>query len=165
MRAAAATYRKAVEALHDRYAKVALYVAEAAALCDRFAVEQPTLPEVVSPAFRSACMEAAEIVVAVGFVEQARPVDHEEEDADTFGISRRRNYIEIQGTEGFAIIAKAGLKPFAPLTERQRQLVAERERERAEERRGSSELAVEAAIVRATPDSLSAGPLGTVKRG
>lgn len=42
----------------------------------------------------------------------------------------RRDYAEIAGSVGYAIIQKAGLKPFRSLTEREREVLTDREEER-----------------------------------
>ena len=45
-------------------------------------------------------------------------------------LRQRRDYTEIGGTSGYAIIQTAGLKPWRELTEREREVLEDRENER-----------------------------------
>src|SRR2546430_1845939 len=72
------------------------------------------------------------------------------------GLRERRTYGEVAGSPGYSIILQAGLKPWPALTARQEEILAERERDAAQDRRAAAQFASEAAIVRATPPSLPA---------
>ena len=74
-----------------------------------------------------------ETVAEASFVEHGhvrQPVEECEH-----GMRQRRTYREVAGTPGYQIIAAAGLKPFAELTETQRKQLASREEQRAREGR------------------------------
>ena len=45
-------------------------------------------------------------------------------------LRQRRDYTEIAGTPGYAVIQTAGLKPWRELTEREREVLEDRENER-----------------------------------
>jgi len=114
----------AIERLNDRYAQFVTLTVEGAALVDRFGVAGPKLPVVVAPARRAVSFDAIPPLAA-----SHRPREPERETDDT-GLRQRRSYAEVAGTEGFKIIVAAGLKPFPELTDRQRELIAERAAER-----------------------------------
>jgi hypothetical protein len=120
---------------------------EDAALADRFGLLPSKLTPVDGPARRTAVIKAMERLYAGALVERStsRPAI----ETDDSGLRQRRTYQEIAGSEGHAIIFEAGLKDFPPLTERQCELLAERDRDaatRAERAQAQSDfLASEAA--------------------
>ena len=97
----------------------------------RFGVPLSKLASPVVPALRKGCGEA------VRFVTEVKYLDHghisPDIETDERGLRKRRTYEEVRGTEGFKIIEAAGLVEFPPLTQKQKELVAVRERQAREE--------------------------------
>lgn len=122
VREKAAELAEAIKKLNDRAGQVAALKAEADALCDRFALASVELPTVVPPLRRDIDL---------------LPVRLADHPAVIFGVTEscehqmrsRRTYVEVEGSDGYAIIQAAGLIPFPELTPRQRGIVAERQRE------------------------------------
>ncbi len=87
-------------------------------------------------------------LVGVKFIDHAHIRVAREQ--DEHGLRTRRSYEEIEGTEGFAIIQSAGLKPFNRVTPAQQQIIAGRERqaeqERADRERFETEIAGVSAV-------------------
>jgi len=142
----------AINRLNERYAKLTWLRHEAAALADRFGVPGPELPAVVVPARRGLDTTLPRLADHC----HIRPVT----EANEYG-RRRRSYEEIRGTEGFAIIERAGLKAFPPPTPEQQ--AARREREE-QERRWSRYLGAAVAEVAAVPAEVPATAAG-IHRG
>jgi hypothetical protein len=127
----------AVARLNDRFRRCVGLRTEAEALSDRFALPAPTLPPVAVPIQRHLDLTPPALA-AHGYVQLLTEED------DT-GLGRtRRTYGEIAGTEGFAIIAAAGPPAWPPLTERQEQILADRETQRERERRAARRFAAAA---------------------
>lgn len=159
---AAQAYAAAVERVNSHYREYEQLTAERAALGDRFAgLTGAKLPTATPPDQRDACSAAARMVREVSFERLRRPWPKTE--LCEHVMRERRTYGEVAGSPGHAIILQAGLKLWPELTARQREILAERDRDTAEARRAAAQFAAEAAIVRATPPTLPAG--GTVQRG
>jgi len=126
----------AITRLNDRYSQAVQLRAEAAALADRFSLPKPTLPDVAPPARRELAITLALLpntLLATAWGSQ--PTEECEHKMRT-----RRTYAEAVATPGAEIIERAGLKPFPELTERQREIIAAREREKEQERRAFASL-------------------------
>lgn len=128
LREAVALVAEAVEKMNGRFHQLMKLKAEAAALGDRFGLAVPALPQVTPPALRDVAVTPA--VTLVGHVHARPKVERCEH-----GLRERRNYHEVQGTEGHAIISEAGLKPWPDLTDAQIRIVEQRAREAEESRR------------------------------
>lgn len=124
--------RAVVAALNTRYAKLQMLTAEAAALADRFAIERPALRAVTSPYDRKLDYRLPSPTRGSMPSPRLERCEH--------GLRQRRSYAEVAGTPAYDIIAEAGLKPYPPLSDRERHTVAARERERDEERRQMRQL-------------------------
>jgi hypothetical protein len=126
-----AELQEAIARLNGRYTKATQLRAEAAALSDRFGVDKPALPNLVPPARRDFVTTLANMPRDLLDHRSIRqPVEECEHRLRT-----RRTYREVEGTPSFDIIEAAGLKPFAPLTEKQQEIVGGRERQAERTRR------------------------------
>jgi hypothetical protein len=121
----------AITRLNDRYGKAALLRAESAALSDRFGLAKPNMANVVPPARR----DFVTTLVTMPRDLLDHPTIRQPVEECDFKLRTRRTYSEVSGSEGFAIIQGAGLKPFAPLTEKQQLIVEARERQAEHTRR------------------------------
>lgn len=112
----------AITRLNERYAQAEQLRAEAAALSDRFDLESPPLARTVPPARRGIAMpRPGELLDHAASPRPLEECEHQ--------LRSRRTYAEIARTEGHAIIATAGLKPFPPLTSQQERTLAARARD------------------------------------
>jgi hypothetical protein len=91
----------------------------------------PALAALTPPARWPACGDAVVPVLGKDFLDLAPSKPHLE--TCEHGLRQRRDFREIEGTDGYAIITQAGLRPFHPLTPRQAAIVAERQGQRARE--------------------------------
>ena len=108
--AARAAHAEAIETLNAFAAQIIGYDREAGALADRFALEPPTLPRLEEP--------GEEVGAPLPTLWRHVPASaHPQTEWDAHHKHQRRTYGEIAGTEGYAIIMAAGLKPWPPLTE------------------------------------------------
>lgn len=148
--AAAQAYAESAQRLTERCDKLQLLRAEALALVDRFAVAGPPLAAIAPPALLPAVRAALAVVQAVGFAGHGAGIQPATEQCE-HRLRERRTYAEIAGTDGYAIIRAAELRPWPPLSPRQEQILADREREAAEARRQAARFAAEVEIVRSTP--------------
>jgi hypothetical protein len=122
--AAAQEYRRALETLDARFMKIQLLRLEAAALGDRFGLPAPDLPVVTMPGVREAVEEAAKIVAEAP--QRRTAYEPTATEQCEFGLRSRRTFAEIAGTPGYDLIQQIGLVPWPALTERQRQIIADR---------------------------------------
>jgi len=117
--------------LNDGYSRSVQLRAEAAALSDRFNLPKPTFPDVPPPARRDVAVALTILPnTLLASAWRSEPTEQDEHEMRT-----RRTYEEANGTLGAEIIAAAGLKPWEPLTERQQEILAAREREKEQTRR------------------------------
>ncbi len=127
-RAQANLYAEAVEAVNARFNALMLLRAQVDALKDRFGVAAPTLQPVVIPGLRDACREAAVIVDRAQFTDHSHRPPATEKCEHQLRV--RRTYREVSGTPAATIIESAGgPKPWPPLTAKQGEIVAGRERD------------------------------------
>lgn len=142
VREVAVAYQVAAERVNERYRALEMLRAEANALAERFGVPAPAFPVTVIPAMREGCAAAVMAAQAVTFLDHAhiRP----DTERDEHGVRVRRTYAEIGTTEGFRIITAAGARPWPELTAKQREIVAERERQQAQEAEEMGRFSVEA---------------------
>jgi hypothetical protein len=147
---AVAALSEAIAKVNSRAKKLEALKAEASALSDRFGLPLPLLTTVSEPQLDlSASLPAPWRLRA----------QHPSFEADVHGLrGQRRDYLEIGGTPGYAIIQTAGLRPFRPLTEREAAALEDKD-----ERKPDSVLA--AAVVEATALSNLRVPGGHVHRG
>jgi hypothetical protein len=146
---AAAALTAAIATMNDRYAKLVGLQAEARALADRFGVQAPALPPVIAPG-RQGIDLAAPALVEPSRV-RLPPMEECEH-----RLRARRSYREIADAPGYAIIVESGLKPWPPLSEAQRLILAERIQERAADPLAAS-MAAEVASLPATVSAVGAG--------
>lgn len=135
--------RAAIQQMNDRYAKLDMLRAEAAALADRFGLEAPSLRAVSPPATRQFNFSLPN--ATHGFRPTPRYAHCEHE------LRQRRTYEEIDSTEGYRIIEAAGLKPWPKLTDAQQRILAVRAREQERLKRelaGLPKLAPEQTLAR-----------------
>lgn len=129
---AAKAYAAAVVQLNSRYGQVVALAGESDALVDRFAGIAPAkIPPVVAPDRRERTIAAAKVVQSVDYARGIATPAATEECPER--MRRRRTYGEVTGP-AHTIITQAGLKPFPPLTETQKRMVEDREREQQQER-------------------------------
>jgi hypothetical protein len=146
---AARAYAEAASRLVNRWRDLNSLRREAGALADRFGLAAPELPSVGVLGRRPAVGAAIQTVAHAVFPDaDYRPVGVEQCE---HGIRQRRTYAEVSGAPGFEIITTAGLKPFPPLNQKQRAIVAAREQEAASEREATAEVAQEAAARASLP--------------
>jgi len=149
---AAKQYNARVAELNTRFKNLAVLVAETSALGSRFGVPVSKLASPVVPALRKGCGQAVKLVFEVKYVETG----HIKEDieADEHGLRKRRTFQEIRGTEGYKLIEAAGLPDFAPLSQKQQQIVAARAKQTREERAVSARYADEIHQQERTPERI-----------
>jgi hypothetical protein len=94
------------------------FQAEASALSDRFELPAVKLDSVAEPPPIQVPTPWQYHVVRPSF------------EACEHNLRQRRDYAEIGGSDGYGIIMKAGLRPFRPLTQREREVLEDREEER-----------------------------------
>jgi len=140
----------------ERFQKYEALRVEDAALADRFGLgDADGVPSVVAPAVRADVVAAYDQLRGLWLAERTDAFWPQVEQ-DPTGLVARRTYAEIAGTPGYATIMDAGLRDFPPLTERQREIVAEREAERtrraAQAKESAGALATEAARALRRPD-------------
>lgn len=122
----------AADRVNERFRALEMLRAEANALAERFGLAAPAFPPVVIPARREGCAAAVMAAQAITFLDHAHMRPDTEQ--DEHGVRVRRTYREIEATEGYRIImAAGGPKGWPELTERQRAILAEREREKVRE--------------------------------
>ncbi len=138
-RKAGVRYEAAVNQLNERFRNITLLRAESSALQDRFAIAAPEFRPVVVPNQREL------VVPQIRFTDHAHRSPSTE--ANEYG-ARRRDYLEVQGTEAAAIIATVGLKGFPPISSA---VQAAREREQRQEIEFSQRMAGEVDPTRAPP--------------
>jgi hypothetical protein len=109
---AAKAYAAALEAINTRFGKLALARHEALALVEVFGLPMPALPQVMVPAMRAAVGEAAEIVTSVRLRDNGYIVSAH--DADPHGATLGRNFSELAGTDGYALIQRRVAQQPAP---------------------------------------------------
>jgi hypothetical protein len=131
--AAIAALEDTIATLNARYDQTTKLRAESAALADRFSLPKPTLPIVAPPASRDLAVALIRLPNTLVAGNGSHPYLAEEQ--DEYNMRTRRTYAEAAGTPGGEIIEAAGLKPFPELTERQREFLAAREREKESDRR------------------------------
>ena len=131
-REAGAQCESAVDQLNERFRSIRLLQAEASALADRFAIAPPQFSPVVVPAQRNLVFPATVVLSDHG---RRAPSTEEDE----FG-QRRRDYLEVQGTEAAQIIAMVGPKDFPPVDPA---VQAAHEREQRQEIEFSKRMAAE----------------------
>lgn len=118
-----AEVQDAIARLNQRFTKAAELRAEAEALADRFDLPKLNLPILVAPRSREFVKPLSALERGLlGFRTFYRSV----EDC-AHRLRTRRNYREIEGSEGFVIIEEAGLRPFPELNETQRGIVEGRQ--------------------------------------
>lgn len=123
----------AISRLNDRYSQIVKLRAESAALADRFALPMPVLPDVVPPASRDLTIDLIRLPSTLQAALSSHPYQATEQ--DEYNLRTRRTYAEAAGTPGGEIIEAAGLKAWPELTERQREIIVAREREKESDRR------------------------------
>jgi len=140
----AAVYVDVGSRVRERVERLRKLGAEQNALLDRFpGLCAPPLPTVTPPGRHEGVTAAVIAVDGVAFRDHLHVTPAVEDDAHK--IRRRRTYGEINGTPAYEIIAAAGgPKPWPELSERQRQIIAERERQQAQEGATMQRFAVEA---------------------
>lgn len=111
--------RAAIKALNDRHRSIELLQLEARALSDRFGIAAPTLRAVVAPAGRTFDLHLPSPTHGWHPSPSIEECEHRLR-------APRRDYKEIRGTEGYALIQSAGLKAWPSLTAKQERVVAER---------------------------------------
>ncbi len=128
----------------ERFEQYEKYRAEEAALVDRFGLDiSASLPVLVAPAVRAAVVAAYDQLRGLWLPERTDAFKPQVEQDET-GLRQRRTYGEIAGTPGYATILDAGLPEFPALSERQREMLAERERQQATAQRQLARAASEA---------------------
>jgi thymidylate kinase len=120
-----------IDHLNDRYSQSVKVRAEAAALSDRFNLPKLTCPDVAPPARR----DVAVVLTTLPQNLLASAWGNQPTEEDEFQMRTRRIYTEAAGTPGAEIIEAAGLKPFPELTERQREILEAKEREKEQMRK------------------------------
>lgn len=130
---AVAALSEAITTLNGRARKLEALSAEAAALSDRFSL---AIPKLTMPP------EPQNVALALPTPWQYRVVRPSFE-SDEHNLRLRRDYAEIGGTSGYAIIQTAGLRPFRDLSEQEKE-VLEDNAERATHRSSASAAATEA---------------------
>ena len=118
--------RDAIVTVNARYTTLMKLPGEADALSDRFGLLLPALPPVIAPDRRDV-VAAVIRLQDVAFVRNGRTRPRTEKDET--GMVERRTYAEVAGTDAYTIIASVGPKDFPALTDRQRTIVASRERQ------------------------------------
>ncbi|MGZ3483606.1 MAG: hypothetical protein ACXU96_08465 [Gemmatimonadaceae bacterium] len=113
---AVAALGEAVTTLNGRAKKLEALRAEAAALADRFALNIPNLTMLSEP--------QQNVVASLPTPWQYRGARPSFERCE-HGLRERRDYAEISGSIGYGIIQTAGLRPFRPLTDREREVLQE----------------------------------------
>lgn len=136
--AAIAALEETIGTLNDRYNQTVTLRAEAAALADRFNVPKPALPIVAPPASRDLAVSLIRLPNTLAAGSSSHP--YEAKEVCEHNLRERRTYVEATGTPGGDIIEAAGLKAFPELTERQKDFLAARQREKESERRALSGL-------------------------
>jgi hypothetical protein len=144
LREVAAGYVDAGTRVSERVERLRMLGAEQNALLDRFpGLCAPPLPTFTPPGRHAGVTAAVVAVDGVAFRDHLHVTPAVEDDAHR--IRRRRTYAEITGTPAYEIIAAVGgPKPWPALTERQREIIAEREQQRAQEGVEMRRFAVEA---------------------
>jgi hypothetical protein len=120
-----------IDHLNDRYSGSVKTRVEAAALSDRFNLPKLVLPDVAPPARRDVAIEMTTLPNKL----RATAWGNESVEQDEFELRTRRTYAEASGTEGYRIIEGAGLKAWEPLTERQKEIITARLREKEQMRK------------------------------
>jgi hypothetical protein len=121
VRQAVAALKEAITTLNSRARKLEVLRAEAAGLADRFSLTVPTLTMVSEP--------ERDVDLSLPPFWRLRVLRPSFEDCE-HNLRQRRDYTEIAGTPGYAVIQTAGLKPWRELTEREREVLEDREQER-----------------------------------
>lgn len=143
-----------VQLLNRRYEALPLDSAESEALVDRFGVKGAKLPtEVLPPDVEPRVVVAMREIQGWSFTSRRSVLPHTEQDQHR--LRTRRSYLEVANTPGYEIIAKVGLKPFPDLNERQREIVAERQREHDQARENMKAIAPLARETTAALDMVS----------
>jgi len=114
---AVAALSEEITALNARARKLEAIRAEAAALSDRFSLPVPILGTVAEPRY-----DVASSLPAFWQYRAVRPSFEQCE----HNLRTRRDYTEISGSPGYAIITKAGLRPFRPLTEQEKEVLEDK---------------------------------------
>lgn len=120
LRQAVVTLRETITTLNDRAGQLALLRAEADALADRFGLPKLTLPVPPEPDSKG-----ADLNVSLPAFWHHR-VRHPKTALCEHGLRERRTYMEVADTQAYEIITAAGLRDFPPLTERQREILADK---------------------------------------
>lgn len=155
---AAQAFAELVARANARYRQLADgLAAESGALVDRFGVAPAKLPAVVAPDQSEKIVAAMRLIRALSFVERALTAPATEQCEHR--LRTRRSYAEVAGTPAFEIIARVGPKPFPELNERQREIVAERQREQEQERENMRSIGPLARETTAALDLVSASRL------
>lgn len=115
---AVAALREAITTLNSRARKLEALRREAAALAHRFELTVPPLAIVQEPR-----LDVASSLPMLWRMHSRRPSFEQCE----HGLRERRDYTEIAGTPGHGIIITAGLKPFRALTEREGEVLEDRD--------------------------------------
>lgn len=108
----------AIARLNDRYQQAVALGNEAAALVDRFDLDAELPPAPPAPAARNIPEPLPALLDVAPFVASPATEAHPE-----FDSMRRRTYREIESTQGYAIIQRAGLKAWRPLSEQEERIV------------------------------------------
>lgn len=150
---AVAALREAITTLNSRARKLETLRAEAVALADRFALTAPSLATVNEPQ-----QDVASSLPALWRTHARRPSFEQCE----HGLRERRDYTEIGGSVGYAIIQTAGLKPFRALTERESEVLEDRAEAR---QRTANDPVLAQAAVEAHALGVVGVPGGDIHRG
>jgi len=129
---AAQSYAAAKESFNARFVRLKRLVAEQGALIDRFELAATTLPTITIPALHEKAAEAYELIEGTAaFLDHApRTLLSPATEKCEHGLRQRRTYEEIKGSPTFEIIESAGgAKDWPALTERQKEIVADRKAE------------------------------------
>jgi hypothetical protein len=109
---AAKVYAEALGTVNARCRALEKLRAESAGLVDRFGVEPAKVAPVIEPEAREAVKAAANMAPSPVRLPAVRPSTEQCQ----YGLRERRDYLEIVGTPGYAVIESAGLKPFRALS-------------------------------------------------
>jgi hypothetical protein len=114
---AVAALSEAITTLNGRSRKIEALRAEASSLSDRFSL---TVPKLTMPPEPQLNLNAA--LPPVWEYRVVRPSFEQCE----HGLRTRRDYTEIAGTPGYAIIQTSGLRPFRALTEQEKEVLEDK---------------------------------------
>lgn len=139
------------EKVKGRFSEVKDMEYEQAAGVHRFGLTASRLRQITAPALHPKVQEAQVMIGrAFGALPEHghRPVAWEH---DEHRLRKIRNYREIDGTDMHRIIQQAGLKPWPELTDRQREIIADRERQKAADAKTAAAFEREQKAVAAMP--------------